>query len=64
MSVWTYEQYRTRQQEIELKALIALAEFGHKFQRSKACDKLCEIAFLYENEQLRKLRQETLEDLK
>ena len=31
MGVWTYEQYRQRQQEIEVKALIALLEHGsHK----------------------------------
>ena len=45
MSVWTYEQHRTRQQKIELKALIALAKFGHTFQVDKALAKLQKIAF-------------------
>ena len=45
MGVWTYEQYRQRQQEIELKALIALAKFGHTFQVDKALAKLEKMAF-------------------
>ena len=45
MGVWTYEQYRTRQQQIELKALIALAQFGNKPQQWTACAKLEKIAY-------------------
>ena len=45
MGVFDYELYRQRQQEIELKALIALAKFGHTFQVDKALAKLQKIAF-------------------
>ena len=45
MGVWTYEQYRTRQQQIELKALIALAQFGNKAQQWTACAKLEKMAY-------------------
>jgi len=45
MGIFTYEQFKQRQQEIELKALIALAKFGHTFQVDKALAKLQKIAF-------------------
>jgi hypothetical protein len=45
MGVWTYEQYRTRQQKTEVKALIALAQFGNKPQQWTACAKLEKIAY-------------------
>ena len=45
MGVWTYEQYRQRQQEIELKALIALAQFGKQTQKFEALKNLEAIAY-------------------
>jgi len=45
MGIFTYEQYKQRQKEIELKALIALAKFGHTFQVDKALAKLEKMAF-------------------
>jgi len=45
MGIFTYEQFKQRQQQIELKALIALAKFGHTFQVDKALAKLEKIAF-------------------
>ena len=55
MSVWTYEEYRVRQQEIELKALIALAQFGRETQKFEALKHLEAIAYPMETD---------LEDLK
>ena len=45
MGIFTYEQYKQRQQQIELKALIALSEFGSKYQKHTACVKLEKIAY-------------------
>ena len=45
MGVWTYEQFQQRQQEIELKALIALAEFGRETQKFEALKHLETIAY-------------------
>ena len=45
MSVWTYEQWRKNQQEIELKALIALAQFGKETQKHEALKHLENIAY-------------------
>ena len=45
MSVWTYEQWRKTQQEIELKALIALAQFGREVQKYEALKHLEAIAY-------------------
>ena len=45
MSVWTYEQWRKNQQEIELKALIALAQFGRETQKYEALKHLEAIAY-------------------
>ena len=55
MGVFDYELYRQRQQEIELKALIALAEFGRENQKYKALKQLEVIAYPMDAE---------LEDLK
>lgn len=63
MGVFTYEQFKQRQKEIELKALIALAKFGNKPQQWTACAKLEKMAYpekeakkVYHNQE-----QETLE---
>ena len=45
MGVFDYELYRQRQQEIELKALIALAEFGKQTQKFEALKHLEAIAY-------------------
>ena len=45
MSVWTYEQWRKNQQEIELKALIALAQFGRETQKYETLKHLESIAY-------------------
>jgi len=45
MSVFDYELYRQRQQEIELKALIALAQFGRDNQKFEALKHLESIAY-------------------
>jgi len=45
MGIFTYEQFKQQQQKIELKALIALARFGHKYQKHTACAKLEKMAF-------------------
>ena len=42
--VYDFERNKIRQQEIEVKALVALAEFGHTFQVDKALARLHEIA--------------------
>ena len=42
--VYDFERNKIRQQEVEVKALIALAEFGHTFQVDKALARLHEIA--------------------
>ena len=55
MSVFDYERYRQRQQEIELKALIALAQFGRENQKYEALKHLEAIAYPMDAE---------LEDLK
>ena len=45
MGVFDYELYRQRQQEIELKALIALAQFGRENQKYEALKHLESIAY-------------------
>ena len=45
MSVWTYEEYRVRQQQIEVKALTALAQFGNEHQVFEALKHLEVIAY-------------------
>ena len=45
MGIFDYEQYVEERQEIELKALIALAEFGRENQKYKALHKLEAIAY-------------------
>jgi len=45
MGVYDFEQYRQRQQEIELKALIALAQFGRETQKYEALKHLEAIAY-------------------
>ena len=45
MSVWTYENYSEQRQEIELKALIALSEFGRETQKFEALKHLEAIAY-------------------
>jgi hypothetical protein len=40
-----YEELKIRQQEIEVKALVALCEFGSPLQKSEALQKLREIAY-------------------
>jgi hypothetical protein len=50
MGVYDYEQYRQRQQEIELNALIALAEFGRENQKFEALKHLEAIAYPMEIE--------------
>jgi len=65
MGIFTYEQFKQRQQQIELKALIALAKFGHTFQVDKALAKLEKIAF--PEEEAKKVyhnQEQTLEDFK
>ena len=45
MGVWTYEEYRLRQQQIEVKALTALAQFGNEHQVFEALKHLEVIAY-------------------
>ena len=45
MGVFDYEQYVEQRQEIELKALIALAQFGRETQKYEALKKLEVIAY-------------------
>ena len=45
MGVYDYEQYRQRQQKIEVKALIALAQFGRETQKYEALKHLEAIAY-------------------
>jgi len=45
MGVWTYEEYRLRQQQIEVKALTALAQFGREVQKFEALKHLEAIAY-------------------
>ena len=45
MGVYSYEQYKQRQQEIEVKALMALAQFGNKPQKFEALKHLEAIAY-------------------
>ena len=45
MGVYDYEQYRQRQQEIEVKALTALAQFGNQTQKFEALKHLEAIAY-------------------
>jgi len=65
MGVYDYEQYKQRQQKIEVKALIALMRYGRTHGRKvEAESRLCEIAFpetVAENINQEKL---DLEDLK
>ena len=59
MGVYDYEQYRQRQQEIEVKALIALMRYGRTHERKVYAEKkLCEIAF--PETVAEKIKQETL----
>ena len=53
MGVFDYELYRQRQQEIELKALIALAKFGRETQKFEALKHLEAIAYRTLNEDLK-----------
>jgi len=50
MSVWTYERWKQNQQEIELKALIALAQFSRETQKYEALKHLENIAYPMEIE--------------
>ena len=50
MGVVQYEQNRLKQQEIELKALIALAQFGRETQKFEALKHLEAIAYPMEIE--------------
>ena len=45
MGIFDYEQYVEERQEIELKALIALAEFGKDYQKYEALKHLEAIAY-------------------
>ena len=45
MGVVSFEKMRLRQQEIEVKALIALAQFGREIQKFEALKHLEAIAF-------------------
>ena len=68
MSVWTYEEYRVRQQEIEVKALIALMKHARVFEVKQDAEiKLWKLAFPDEvAKNLKRIEQEKLdlEDLK
>ena len=44
MGVFDFEENRLRQQEIEVKALIALIEHGNPFVKAEATKKLWDIA--------------------
>jgi hypothetical protein len=44
MGIVQVEQNRLRQQEIEVKALVALVEYGHEHHKNKALAKLHRIA--------------------
>ena len=58
MGVVDFETNRLRQQEIEVRALVALAAYGSPLQNSEACQKLREIA--YPEMLIEKINQETL----
>lgn len=45
MSIFDHEQYIEKRQKIELKALIALAQFGRENQKYKALHELEAIAY-------------------
>tara|TARA_R100001244_G_scaffold127703_1_gene98428 strand:- start:126 stop:290 length:165 start_codon:yes stop_codon:yes gene_type:complete len=45
MGIFDYEQYVEERQEIELKALIALAQFGKDYQKHEALKHLEAIAY-------------------
>ena len=53
-----FEENRIRQQEVEVRALTALAAYGTPLQNSEACQKLREIA--YPEILADKINQETL----
>jgi hypothetical protein len=50
MGIFDYEKYVEERQEIELKALIALAEFGRETQKFEALKHLEAIAYRTINE--------------
>ena len=52
MGVFDFERNRLRQQKIELKALIALSEFGRENQKYEALKHLEAIAYPLQNEGL------------
>lgn len=59
MGVVDFETNRLRQQEIEVRALVALMRFGRRADRRlEAEGRLCEIAF--PDELANKINQETL----
>jgi len=53
MGIFDYEQYVEERQEIELKALIAIAEFGKDYQKHEALKHLEVIAYRTLNEDLK-----------
>ena len=57
--VYDFERNKIRQQEIEVKALVALAKYGVQVQKFEALKHLEYIA--YPNELANKINQETLE---
>ena len=62
MGVLDFEENRLRQQEIEVKALIALMRFGRTHSRKvEAEGKLCRIAF--PENQIEEIEQETLDSM-
>ncbi len=56
-----FEHIRLKQQEIEVRALVALAKCGSNPQRYMACKKLEKIA--YPEEIAKELAQEKIDDL-
>jgi hypothetical protein len=44
VGILNYEEQKLRQQEIEVKALVALVKYGHEHHKNKALAKLHNIA--------------------
>jgi hypothetical protein len=59
MGVFDFEENRLRQQEIEVKALVALIEHGNPFVKAEATKALCEYGF--PSKVAEEINQETLE---
>jgi hypothetical protein len=57
--VYDFERNKIRQQEIEVKALVALMKYGNPFVKAEATKALCDYGF--PSKLAEKINQETLE---